>query len=134
MLDTNTVSYMANGKSKAARARLLNLGDDEAVCLSVVTEAEVLYGLSRRSEAVALKERMGWFLASIRVLPWGRDTAAVYGPMRAKLESAGKVLGTMDMQIAAHAVAAGAVLVTNDKAFGFVKELKGIVNWATDLS
>jgi tRNA(fMet)-specific endonuclease VapC len=133
MLDTNTVSYMANGKSKAARARLLNLGVDEAVCLSVVTEAEVLYGLARRPEAVALKERMEWFLASIRILPWGRDEAAVYGPMRAKLESAGKVLGTMDMQIAAHAVAAGAVLVTSDKAFGFVKELKGVVNWATDL-
>jgi len=37
------------------------------------------------------------------------------------------------MQIAAHAVAAGAVLVTSDKAFGFVGGLKGIVNWATDL-
>lgn len=133
MLDTNTVSYMANGRSKAARARLLNLGADEAACLSVVTEAEVLYGLARRPEAVALKERMGWLLAAIRVLPWGRDEATVYGPMRAELESAGKVLGTMDMQIAAHAIAAGAVLVTSDRVFGFVVGLKGIENWATDL-
>jgi len=133
MLDTNTVSYMANGKSKAARARVLTLGTDEAVCLSVVTEAEIRYGLAKRPEAVALKERMEWLLAAIRILPWGRDEAHVYGDLRANLEATGKVLGTMDMQIAAHAIAAGAVLVTNDRAFGFVSDLKAIVNWATDL-
>ncbi len=133
MLDTNTVSYMANGKSKAARARMLGLGADESVCLSVITEAEIRYGLAKRPEAIALKERMEWLMAALRILPWGRDEAAVYGRMRAELESAGKTLGSMDMQIAAHAIAAGAVLVTNDGAFGHVKGLKGIVNWATDL-
>jgi predicted nucleic acid-binding protein len=39
----------------------------------------------------------------------------------------------MDMQIAAHAIAAGAVLVTNDKAFERVDDLHATVNWATDL-
>jgi len=134
MLDTKTVSYLANGKSKAARARMLSLGADEAVCLSVLTEAEIRYGLARRPEAVALRERMEWLMAAIRILPWGRDEARVYGQLRANLESAGKTLGTMDMQIAAHAVAVSAVLVTNDKAFGFVADLKGTVNWATDLN
>ena len=37
----------------------------------------------------------------------------------------------MDMMIAAHAVATGAVLVTNDKAFAQVDELHASVNWAT---
>ena len=41
MLDTNTVSYIAKGHSKAARARMLNLEEDEVVCLSVITEAEI---------------------------------------------------------------------------------------------
>jgi len=133
MLDTNTISYVANGKSKVARARMLGLGADEAVCLSVITEAEIRYGLAKRPEAVALKERMEWLLAAIRILPWGREEARVYGELRASLEAAGKTLESMDMQIAAHAVAAGAVLVTSDKAFGFVSDLKGNVNWATDL-
>jgi predicted nucleic acid-binding protein len=39
----------------------------------------------------------------------------------------------MDMQIAAHAIAAGAVLVTNDRAFAHVDDLRATANWATDL-
>jgi tRNA(fMet)-specific endonuclease VapC len=134
MLDTNMVSYIAKGHSKAARARMLNLKEDEAVCISVMTEAEILYGLSKRPEAVTLRERMEWFVASIKVLPWASNEAKAYGTLRAKLESTGKTLENMDMQIAAHAIAAGAVLVTKDKAYAQVDDLHGTVNWATDLS
>jgi len=38
-------------------------------------------------------------------------------------------MGNLDMMIAAHAIAAGAVLVSSDDAFRRVKELK-IENWA----
>ena len=133
MLDTNMVSYIAKGRSKTARSRMLNLEKDEVVCLSVITEAEIRYGLAKRPDATALRERMEWFLAAVQVLPWGREEAKAYGSLRAKLESAGKTLGNMDMQIAAHAIAAGAVLVTNDQALGQVDELQASVNWATDL-
>jgi tRNA(fMet)-specific endonuclease VapC len=134
MLDTNMVSHIAKGRSKAARIRMLNPEKDEAVCLSVITEAEIRYGLAKRPEAIALHERMEWFLGAVRVLPWGRDEARAYGALRAKLESAGKTLENMDMQIAAHAIATGAVLVSNDKAFANVDDFHGIVNWATDLT
>jgi len=133
MLDTNTVSYITKGHSKAARARMLNLEEDEVVCLSVITEAEIRYGLAKRPEAVALRERMEWFLAAVKVLPWGRDEARAYGVLRANLESSGKTLENMDMLIAAHAIAIGAVLVTNDKAFAQVEDLHATENWATDL-
>jgi tRNA(fMet)-specific endonuclease VapC len=134
MLDTNMVSYIAKGHSQAARTRMLNLEQDEAVCLSVITEAEVLYGLAKRPEATALRERMEWFLSAVKVLPWGRKEARTYGAVRAGLESSGKTLGSMDMQIAAHAIAVSAVLVTNDNAFAFVEDLQATVNWATDLA
>jgi tRNA(fMet)-specific endonuclease VapC len=133
MLDTNTVSYIAKGHSKAARARMLNLEEDEVICLSVITEAEIRYGLAKRPEAVALRERMEWFLAAVKVLAWGRDEARAYGSLRAKLESSGKTLENMDMLIAAHAIATSAVLVTNDKAFAQVEYLRATANWATDL-
>lgn len=133
MLDTNMVSYIVKGHSQAARARMLNLEDNEVVCLSAITEAEIRYGLAKRPEATALRERMEWFLAAVKILPWGRDEAKAYGSLRAKLESSGKPLGNMDMQIAAHAIALGAVLVTNDKAFANVDDLHATVNWATDL-
>jgi tRNA(fMet)-specific endonuclease VapC len=112
---------------------MLNLENDEVVCLSAITEAEIRYGLAKRPEATALRERMEWFLAAVKILPWGREEAKAYGTLRAKLESSGKTLENMDMQIAAHAIALGAVLVTNDKAFAHVDDLHATVNWATDL-
>jgi tRNA(fMet)-specific endonuclease VapC len=134
MLDTNMVSYIAKGHSQAARTRMLNLEPDEDVCLSVITEAEILYGLAKRPEATALRERIEWFLAAVKVLPWGRDEARTYGAVRARLEAHGKTLESMDMQIAAHAIAVSAVLVTNDNAFAYVEDLQAAVNWATDLA
>lgn len=134
MLDTNMVSYIVKGRSKAARTRMLNLEEDEIVCLSAITEAEIRYGLAKRPEATALRERMEWFLAAVKVLPWGREEARAYGALRARLEFAGKTLGNMDLQIAAHAIAASATLVTNDKAFAYVDEFHAMENWATDLA
>jgi tRNA(fMet)-specific endonuclease VapC len=133
MLDTNMVSYIAKGHSKAARARMLNLNENETVCISVMTEAEVRCGLDKKPEAVALRERMEWFLGAMKVLPWTSKEAKAYGALRAKLETAGKTLQNMDIQIAAHAIATGAILVTKDKVFAQVDDLYARVNWATDL-
>lgn len=133
MLDTNTVSYIARGRSPAARARLLERNSNEALCISAITEGEIRYGLAKRPDATALKVLMEGFIASIRVLPWTQAEARAYGSLRARLELAGTTLGNMDMMIAAHAIAVGAVLVTNDKAFAQVEQLRSRVNWATDL-
>ena len=133
MLDTNMVSYIVKGRSPAARARLLALKDGEVGAVSAITVAEIRYGLAKRPEATALKALMEGFLASIQVFPWGQAEAEAYGLVRAKLEKNGMSLDSMDMMIAAHAVAKGAVIVTNDKAFAQVDELSATVNWATDL-
>ena len=101
--------------------------------MCAITEAEIRYGRAKRPEATTLKTLMDGFLASIQVLPWSRDEADTYGHVRARLEKNRMSLGNMDMMIAAHAVATGAVLVTNDKAFAQVDELPALVNWATDL-
>jgi len=53
--------------------------------------------------------------------------------LRARQEAAGKSIGNLDLLIAAHAIAAEAILITNDKAFSQVDSLRGIANWATDL-
>ena len=133
MLDTNMVSYIAKGNSSAARSRLTTLRDDEVVCISAITEAEIRYGLAKRPEAKALRSVMEGLLVRLRVLPWGRREAQSYGEVRAMLEASGKTLGQMDMLIAAHAVAMDAVLVTRDAAFLQVRLLRPVVNWATDL-
>lgn len=133
MLDTNTVSYIVRGKSPAARAKLDQLEDDEIGCISAITEAELRYGTSRQAPGSARLAALNTLFDKLRILPWGSDEALVYGDLRAKLERAGKVLGNLDMLIAAHAVSADATLVTRDKAFAQVEDLRPPVNWATDL-
>ena len=58
--------------------------------------------------------------------------ATAYGALRARQERLGKKLGPYDTQIAAHAVALGAVLVSHDSAFRRILNLR-VENWATDI-
>jgi tRNA(fMet)-specific endonuclease VapC len=134
MLDTNTVSYILKGKSPAARARLAGLGNEETACISIVTEFELEFGLAKSPNAVSLRNAVQWFLARIKVLPLGSAEARSYGQLRVKQEATGRPLESMDMMIAAHAVAVGAILVTCDKVFSYVPDLLGRENWGTDLA
>ena len=133
MLDTNMASYLLKGKSPATRDRMLSLGPGDLACISAVTEAELLYGIAKSGIGEERMRLLHWFLLLVAIHPWGRQEAAVYGRLRAKQEAAGKTLGPLDMQIAAHAIALGAVLVTNEKAFHQVADLPEVDNWATDL-
>ena len=133
LLDTNTVSYILKGKSPAARARLAALGPDEVACISIVTEFELEFGLAKSPNAQNLRHAIQWFLARIQVLPLGSAEARAYGQLRAHQEAAGRPLESMDMLIAAHAIAVGAILVTADNVFNSVPGLAGKENWATDL-
>jgi tRNA(fMet)-specific endonuclease VapC len=133
LLDTNTVSHIVRGRSPAARARLAGLGAHEIASISSITEAEIRYGLAKRPHVHALARAIEGFLGKVHMLPWDRDEAAAYGALRAKMEAAGKALGNLDMLIAAQVIARGATLVTSDKAFAQVTELRLIENWARDL-
>jgi tRNA(fMet)-specific endonuclease VapC len=133
LLDTNTLSYIAKGRSPAARARLQSLGAGDVACISSITEAEVRYGLAKRPQAQALRAAIEGLLFKLQILPWGSKEAAAYGSLRARLKASGSVLSELDLLIAAQAIALGVVLVTNDKALARIKELHGTVNWAIDV-
>ena len=132
ILDTNMASYLLKGTSPAVRDRMQSLRAGEVACISAVTEAEMLYGIAKAGIGEQRMKMLNWFLQLVDIHSWGREEAAVYGRLRAKQEAMGKTLGPLDMQIAAHALSLGAVLVTNDKAFHHVSGLS-VENWATDL-
>lgn len=135
LLDTNMFSYIAKGNSPAARREWLRLSQDReaAVCISVITEAELRYGLAKHALSRERADAIEGLLANLQILPWGSEEAAAYARTRVQLEGRGVTLSTMDMLIAAQAIAAGAVLVTRDKIFEHVSDLHGTVNWAIDL-
>jgi tRNA(fMet)-specific endonuclease VapC len=123
LLDTNTASFVIKGNVPTVRKRLVRL-PMEQVAVSVITEAELRFGLARRPEAVRLKIVVQEFLLRIEALPWDSAAARAYADLRAELEESGKPLGNLDMMIAAHALATNAVLVSNDKAFRLVRHLQ----------
>lgn len=115
MLDTNTVSHFI--KQHPAIVERITAIPLSKLCISAVTEAELLYGLAKRPTARKLHKAVNEFLHRVDVLPWNSVVANEYGMVRVVMESKGKVLGSLDMMIAAHALAVDVILVTNDKAF-----------------
>ena len=128
LLDTNTASYVIKGNFPRVRARLLKVSMAE-VGISVVTEAELRFGVARRPEATTLKTVVEEFLLRVEALPWNSEAARHYARIRAALEKDGEPMGNLDLMIAAHAVAAEAVLVTHDHVFRRVKGLK-LEDWS----
>jgi len=128
MLDTNTASYIIKGEPAIVRAYLQNV-PMASVCISAITEAELLRGVARKPEAKGLALAVKEFLLRVDVLPWDSNAAVAYAQLRTTCELDGKSLGTMDMLIAAHSTAVGAVLVTNDQAFYQVEHLLTLQNW-----
>ena len=133
MLDTNMVSYIMKRKAPAAEARLLGLKPTETVCISAITEAELLYGVAKAGANPHRLQQLRLLLALVKVLPWDSQAAEAYADLRVQQEAAGKTLSPLDLQIAAHAVSIDAFLVSADKAFRYVSGLSGIENWATDV-
>jgi tRNA(fMet)-specific endonuclease VapC len=122
LLDTNTASYIIKGTKPSVRERLRDVPISE-VAISVVTEAELRFGIVRKPEAVRLRILVEEFLVRVPSLAWDSESARQYAEIRAALEARGNTLGSMDLMIAAQALAAHSVLVTNDRGFRHVKHL-----------
>jgi len=133
LLDTNTVSYLINARSPAARKRLAAVQDHASVAVSAITETEIRYSLEKKPGTRRLREDFEDFCAAIEVFSWNSAAAQGYAKLRTQMESSGRSLHVMDMLIAAHALAVGAVLVTGDKALWQTAPAIQVENWATDI-
>jgi tRNA(fMet)-specific endonuclease VapC len=123
LLDTNIASYIIKGNVPSVDRWLAKVPVAD-VFISAVTEAELRYGVARRTSATRLETLVEDFLLTVTILPWDSEAAKQYGRLRATLEREGRPMGNLDMMIGAHALAVGAVLVTNDRAFSRIKNLK----------
>lgn len=112
LLDTNTAVAALRGAA-GLDSRLQHLQPDEW-CISAITNAEMRYGVALKPKAVQLERYVNAFLAVAHTEPWDAACAEFHATVRAQLRAKGHVLGDFDEMIAAHALALGAVLVTND--------------------
>jgi tRNA(fMet)-specific endonuclease VapC len=128
LLDTNIASCIIRGNSPAVDRRLAKVPPAQ-LATSAVTEGELRFGAARLPGATRLHSLIEEFFLRVVILPWDSDAARQYGQLRATLERAGQPMGNLDTMIAAHALALGAVLVTNDRAFSRIKKLT-VENWS----
>jgi tRNA(fMet)-specific endonuclease VapC len=129
LLDTNTISQLIRAHPTVSRR--VTTTPMAALRMSAITQGELLFGLARRPDATRLHLAVRELLRRIDVLPWDSAAAEYYGTIRAAMTRLGKVLAPLDLLIAAHALSLGAVLVTNDRAFGMVDALP-IEDWSMD--
>jgi tRNA(fMet)-specific endonuclease VapC len=113
MLDTDIASYIIKAHSPKIQAKLAAI-DPSMVCVSVVTRAELLYGLKRLPPGRRLHIAVRRFLKIVRVLSWDAEAADIHAEIRHQLVTTGRPIGELDMMIAAHSLAVAAVLVTNN--------------------
>ena len=147
LLDTDTLIYLIRGlkvtPARSQRERELNRRAEaivtrcrecgnrgDAIALSTITVGELEYGIrSGARDYDAERSALKKVLAPLVILSFDDECAYRYGIVRRELEDAGVPIGAMDMLIAAHGLAIGAVVVTNNqKHFGRVTGLK-VESW-----
>lgn len=132
MLDTDTCSYIMKRSHPLVLKRLQSMPVDD-VCMSVVSKAELLYGVAvsprKDQDAAALAA----FLPYVEAMALDDDAALHYAEIRADLKRRGAMIGANDLFIAAHARSLGLKLVTNNTAeFERVPDLR-LENWTKPL-
>lgn len=130
-LDTDTCIHVLNGRQPALVAKIDRIRPGRIVVCPIVI-GELRYGMARSSRPADAAARLEALLCVVRPVALDDATAAHYGAIRADLEGKGKTIGNNDLWIAAHARAAGLVLVThNGREFARVPGLK-LEDWIAD--
>ena len=129
LLDTNIASMVIKDSSPSLKGRILSLQSDDILMISVITEAELRFGVAKRGSPKGLSERVEAFLERVAIMPWTPVISPVYAEMRTSCEAAGVTHGALDMMIAAHSKSLGATLVSDDGIFRRIPGAFSIENW-----
>lgn len=129
MLDTNIFIYLCKGTHPAISDHVRTFGPGD-ISISTITLAELEFGISKSTKPEKNRRHFQEFLLPFEILPFDSGAAIEYGMIRHYLEKSGSPIGPMDTLIAAHALAIGSCLVTNnEREFTRVPGLK-VENWS----
>ena len=96
---------------------------------TAITMGELLYGAARRDSKRLDEQVRDLLRGALTILPFDEAAAAVYGPLRAELESDGQPLAEPDLRIASIALSRDLTVVTgNIRHFARVPDLT-VENW-----
>lgn len=126
LLDTNICIDFVDGRSAIARQKV-RAHRATGLNVSAVTAAELLVGPKESDDPVGDREKLELFLALVNVRDFDLSAADSYAQL---VQTVGMKRRSFDRLIAAHALALGLVLVTNnERHFADVPGLR-VENWA----
>lgn len=138
LLDTNTVSEWVKPRPNAGVVEWMDSIDDDRVFLSVVSLAEVRYGIERLAHGNRRRQLEEWLERELplrfegRILPVDAGIADTWGKIVARGEAAGRPIAVMDAFLAATAEVHRLTLVTRNVSHFSL--LKTVVNPWTETS
>lgn len=112
LLDTESVSAALRGEGRVGERIIAHA--PSAICISSITVAELRYGADRR-KSTKLHRLLATFTNTVTVAAFDETCAAAFGKLASRLVAKGRPVGSFDTLIAAHAIALGATLVTNNE-------------------
>jgi tRNA(fMet)-specific endonuclease VapC len=128
LLDTNICIYIIKKKPVEVIKRFLKMKPD-SIGISSITVSELYYGIAKSSKPNENTIALEQFILPLTVLDFNKEDSIAYGRLRAKLEQKGKLIGAMDMLIAAQALSRDLIIVTNnEREFKKIEGLS-VENW-----
>ena len=131
LLDSNICIYCIN-KSYPRLIEKVGKQPVGTLVISAITKAEMYAGSSRRGAPKRYRLEQDAFFERFASVPFDDAAADHYGRIHAHLESAGRLIGLADMQIAAIAMANRLTVVTRDlRHFARIPGLS-LEDWTVD--
>ena len=112
VLDSDTCIGILRGRAEVLERRSAEIDD---VATTWVTAAELFYAAAKSSTPEANAAQIVRFLKTLTVLPPDLATARLFGELKARLATNGRIVIDADLFIAAIAVSLGATLVTGNR-------------------
>lgn len=122
VLDTNICIELMTGNPKVAE-QLAALGSVR-VYVSAVTIGELAYGAMRAARPAHELAQVGRLTNHMTVIPVDGRAAFEYGVIKSQLAARGELLEDNDLFIAAVALSRDLTLVTHDRGFSRIQNLK----------
>jgi predicted nucleic acid-binding protein len=132
LLDTNAVSEWVKPRPNPGLIRWMEAADEDRVFLSVISLAELRYGVERMVAGAPRSRLEGWLLHELplrfegRILSVDHRIAEAWGRTVSRSEAMGRPMGAMDAFLSATAEVHRLTLVTRNVSD--FRALKTVVN------
>jgi tRNA(fMet)-specific endonuclease VapC len=122
ILDTNALSAVADNEPAAVR----EFSQAASIELPVIVLGEYRFGIARSRHRSEYEKWLGELIDATRILPVDHETSSHYVQVRAELKKAGKPIPSNDLWIAALSRQHRLPLMSQDRHFDAVQNLKRI--------